>query len=70
MNVTIIGAGNMGRGIGTRAAAGGHSVTFVDANPEVAAKTAAEVKAAAKKGATVSAASLDAELGDVVMLAV
>lgn len=70
MNVTIIGAGNMGRGIGTRAAAGGHSVTFVDANPEVAEKTAADVKAAAKKGATVSAASLDAELGDVVVLAV
>ena len=36
MNITIIGAGNMGRGIGTRAAAGGHSVTFVDANPETA----------------------------------
>ena len=70
MNVTIIGAGNMGRGIGTRAAAGGHSVIFVDANPEVAAKAAADVKAAAKNGATVSAASLDAELGDVVVLAV
>ncbi len=70
MKVTIIGAGNMGRGIGTRAAAGGHSVAFVDANPEVAEKTAADVKAAAKKGATVSAASLDAELGDVVVLAV
>jgi NADPH-dependent F420 reductase len=70
MNVTIIGAGNMGRGIGTRAAAGGHSVTFVDANPEVAEKTAADVKAAAKNGAVVSAASLDAELGDVVVLAV
>jgi NADPH-dependent F420 reductase len=70
MKVTIIGAGNMGRGIGTRAAAGGHSVTFVDANPDVAEKTAADVKAAAQKGATVSAASLDAELGDVVVLAV
>ena len=70
MKVTIIGAGNMGRGIGTRAAAGGHSVTFVDANPDVAEKTATDVKAAAKKGATVSAASLDAELGDVVVLAV
>jgi NADPH-dependent F420 reductase len=70
MNVTIIGSGNMGRGIGTRAAAGGHSVIFVDANPEVAAKAAADVKAAAKNGATVSAASLDAELGDVVVLAV
>ena len=71
MNVTIIGAGNMGRGIGTRAVAGGHSVTFVDANPEVADKTAADVKASAKNGAKVSTASLgDAELGDVVVLAV
>ena len=48
MNVTIIGAGNMGRGIGTRAAAGGHSVTFVDANPKVAEQAAAEVRKAAK----------------------
>ena len=58
MNVTIIGAGNMGRGIGTRAVAGGHSVTFVDANPEVAEKAAADVKASAKNGAKVSTASL------------
>jgi NADPH-dependent F420 reductase len=71
MNITIIGAGNMGRGIGTRAVAGGHSVTFVDANPEVAEKTAADVRAAAKNGAKVSTASLgDAQLGDVVVLAV
>ncbi len=71
MNVTIIGAGNMGRGIGTRAAAGGHSVTFVDANPEVAQKTAEEVKSAAKNGAKVSTSSLgDVQLGDVVVLAV
>jgi 8-hydroxy-5-deazaflavin:NADPH oxidoreductase len=71
MNVTIIGSGNMGRGIGTRAVAGGHSVTFVDANPETAEKAAADVKASAKKGAKVSTASLgDAQLGDVVVLAV
>jgi predicted dinucleotide-binding enzyme len=71
MNVTIIGSGNMGRGIGTRAVAGGHSVTFVDANPEVAEKAVTDVKASAKKGATVSTASLgDAVLGDVVVLAV
>jgi len=71
MNVTIIGSGNMGRGIGTRAVAGGHSVTFVDANPETAQKAAADVKAAAKNGATVSTASLgDVKLGDVVVLAV
>ena len=70
MNITIIGSGNMGRGIGTRAVAGGHSVTFVDANLEVAEKAAADLKSAAKNGATVSAANLDAELGDVVVLAV
>ena len=71
MNITIIGAGNMGRGIGTRAVAGGHSVTFVDNNPEVAEKTAADVRASAKKGAKVSTASLgNAVLGDVVVLAV
>lgn len=71
MNVTIIGAGNMGKGIGTRAVAGGHSVTFVDANPEVAEKAVADVKASAKKGAKVSSSSIgDAQLGDVVVLAV
>ncbi|HEU0296425.1 MAG TPA: NAD(P)-binding domain-containing protein [Anaerolineales bacterium] len=71
MNVTIIGAGNMGRGIGTRAVAGGHSVTFVDANPEVAEKTAADVRSSTRNGAKVSTASLgDAELGDVVVFAV
>ena len=71
MNITIIGAGNMGRGIGTRAVAGGHSVTFVDANPETAKKVAADVKAAAKNGAKISTASLgDVELGDVVVFAV
>ena len=70
MNITIIGAGNMGRGIGTRLVAGGHSVTFVDANPETAEKTAAEVKVSAKNGAKVSTASLgETELGDVVVLA-
>jgi 8-hydroxy-5-deazaflavin:NADPH oxidoreductase len=71
MNITIIGAGNMGRGIGTRAAAGGHSVTFVDASPETAQKTAEDVKQAAKNGAKISSASLgDVKLGDVVVLAV
>src|SRR4026207_1732086 len=71
MNVTIIGAGNMGRGIGTRLAAGGHSVTFVDANPESAEKTAAEVKASVKNGSKISTAGLgEGDLGDVVVLAV
>ena len=62
MNVTIIGAGNMGRGIATRAIAGGHKVTFVDANPETAQKAAADLKA--------EVGTLDTPLGDVVVLAV
>jgi len=71
MNITIIGAGNMGRGIGTRAVAGGHSVTFVDRDPAEAEKVATEVKASAENGAKVSTSSLgDAELGDIVVFAV
>ncbi len=71
MNVTIIGAGNMGRGIGTRLVAGVHLVTFVDANPETAEKAAAEVKPSAQNGAKVTTASLgEAQLGDVVVFAV
>ena len=71
MNITIIGSGNMGRGIGTRAVAGGHSVTFVDRDPAEAEKVATDVKAAAKNGAKISTASLgEAELGDVVVFAV
>lgn len=71
MNVTIIGAGNMGRGIGTRAAAGGHSVTFVDANPETAEQAAAGVRMALKNGSKISTSSLnDVQPGDIVVLAV
>jgi len=71
MNVTLIGAGNMGRGIGYRLMAGGHAVTLIDSDQEAAAKLAAELKGVAKKGATVQTAVLDtAVLGDVVILAV
>jgi 8-hydroxy-5-deazaflavin:NADPH oxidoreductase len=71
MNITIFGAGNMGRGIGSRALTGGHSVTFVDATPEIAEQAVSEVKSFAKNGATVSSANVDTvEIGDVVVLAV
>jgi 8-hydroxy-5-deazaflavin:NADPH oxidoreductase len=33
MKITIIGAGNMGRGIGTRAVVGGHEVEILDRDP-------------------------------------
>ncbi len=46
MNVTIIGAGNMGRGIGHRLVAGGHDVTLVDRDPEEAGRLAEELRGA------------------------
>ena len=70
MNITIIGPGNMGRAIATRALSGGHSLTFVGKTLESAQKAAEEVRASAKEGAEVSAATLeDVEPGDVVVLA-
>jgi predicted dinucleotide-binding enzyme len=70
MNITIIGPGKMGRAIATRALAGVHSVTFVGKTLKSAQKAADEVRAAAKQGAQVSAATLeDVQLGDVVVLA-
>lgn len=64
MKVTIIGAGNMGRGIGTRAVAGGHAVQVIDRDPAEAEALAQEL------GGRSSAGASDAELdGEVVVLA-
>jgi 8-hydroxy-5-deazaflavin:NADPH oxidoreductase len=71
MQVTVIGAGNMGRGIGHRLVAGGHDVTVVDRDPEEAGRLAKELRAAAQGGATVEAAGPTSELrGEVVVFAV
>lgn len=43
MKVTIIGAGNMGRAIGTRAVSGGHEVEIVDRDPGDAQRLAEEL---------------------------
>ena len=43
MKVTIVGAGNMGRAIGTRAVAGGHEVEIVDHDPSDAGAVAQEL---------------------------
>ena len=70
MKITVIGPGNMGRAIATRALAGGHSVTFVGKTLESAQKAADEVRESAKQGANVSATTLEkVEPGDVVVLA-
>ncbi|HEY3541617.1 MAG TPA: NADPH-dependent F420 reductase [Gaiellaceae bacterium] len=61
MKVTIIGAGNMGRGIGTRVVAGGNDVEVIDHDPAEARKLAGEL------GERASAA--DTPGGEVVVLA-
>ena len=70
MKVTIIGTGNMARGIGTRALAGGHAVTLVGTEAGKAEALATELQSAAQGGASVQASSGAALEGDVVVLAV
>ncbi|HEU4450987.1 MAG TPA: NADPH-dependent F420 reductase [Gaiellaceae bacterium] len=48
MKITIVGAGNMGRAIGTRAAAGGHEVEIVDRDAAEAQKLADELGGSAR----------------------
>ena len=68
MEVTIIGAGNMGRGIGHLLVRGGHSVTVVDRDPEEATRLAEELRGSAQGGATVEADGPDMELRDDVLI--
>lgn len=70
MKVTIVGAGNMGRGIGMRLGKGGHEVELVDRQPADAQELASEISAAS---GTVPARAVEAGggiSGDVVVLAV
>ena len=65
MKITIVGAGNMGRGIGTRAIAGGHEVEIADRDPEQARALAEEL------GGSATAVGPDDPLGgEVVVFAV
>jgi NADPH-dependent F420 reductase len=65
MDVSIIGTGNMARGIGHRLVAGGHAVTVIGRDMEDAQRLATEL------GALASARGLDGDLqGEVVVLAV
>ena len=65
MRVTIIGAGNMGKGIGTRVVASGNDVELVDRDPEAAQSLAAELATAGSGTATSGRL-----LGEVVVLAI
>ncbi len=68
MNITILGTGNMARGIGTRLVAGGNSLTLLSRDPEEGAGLAAELQAAARTGATVQALPLGSPLRDDVLI--
>jgi len=65
MDITIIGTGNMARGIATRALAGKHTVTLLGTSPDKADALAGDLSGDVKTG-TVG----DPLLGDVVVLAV
>jgi NADPH-dependent F420 reductase len=72
VNVTIVGPGNMGRGIATRLLAGGHSVVLVGRDREQAEALARELESTAKEGSSVRAAGGPGEAvpaSDVVVLA-
>src|SRR2546422_99527 len=71
MNVTIIGTGNVARGVGTRLLAGGNSVTLLARNLEPAGELVAALHEAAQGGATAQVSPLGSDIGDdVVVLAV
>src|SRR6188768_1187961 len=65
MDVTIIGTGNMARGIATRVLAGGHSLTLLGTTADKAEALAAELDGDVRAGT-----SGDPLAGDVVVLAV
>ena len=64
MPVTIIGAGNMGRAIGTRMLAAGESVTLIDRDQSEAEQLARDLNAGAKNGARVTVAPRGAPIED------
>jgi 8-hydroxy-5-deazaflavin:NADPH oxidoreductase len=65
MRVTVVGAGNMGRGIATRVLAGGHEVEIVDRDAEQARTLAEELG-----GSATALGPNDPLGGDVVVFAV
>jgi NADPH-dependent F420 reductase len=67
MNVTIIGTGNMARGIGARVLAGDHALTIVGKDSEAAEAVVRDLSA---EDSAKVALSDDAVTGDVVVLAV
>src|SRR5215216_3385029 len=70
MDVTIIGTGNMARGIGSRVLAGGHRLRVVGKDRERAEAVANDLREGGAKGDIATAVAGDPIEGDVVVLAV
>jgi hypothetical protein len=71
LNVTIIGSGNMGRGIATRLLSGGHNVTLMDRKLDKAKASADQIASSAKNGAKVQGVAIGAPIRDeIVILAI
>jgi NADPH-dependent F420 reductase len=70
MDVTIIGTGNMARGVGNRVLAGGHDLTIVGKDGEMAEAVASDLRKDAAEGKITTASAGDELGGDVVVLAV
>ena len=66
MDITIIGTGNMGRGLATRALAGGHNVTLIGTDKEKAQALADELG----QSGSGSVQTGESPTGDIVVLAV
>jgi len=71
MNVTIIGAGNMARGIGSRLVATGNHVTIAGRNPEKVGNLEGTLQKSARKGAAVKTLPYGSAINDeLIVLAV
>ncbi|GHB91154.1 MULTISPECIES: NADPH-dependent F420 reductase [Streptomyces] len=71
MKITIIGAGNMARGIATRALAGGHTITVTTKDPGKAVRLVDELRGRATGEGRMAAADASAvDTADIVVLAV
>jgi NADPH-dependent F420 reductase len=69
MQITIIGAGNMGGGIATRALAGGHSVRLTDRDPAKAKALAEELRQRVPEADVADSGPSAADRADIVVLA-
>lgn len=70
MNVTIIGHGNMAKGIGIRLIAGGHSLSIHTRKLADGEALASELRQSGPSGASVNAAEVGAPTDEIVILAV